>query len=91
LLLIALVLLLDAMGVSPSLHERFHSDAGENGHQCAVTLFAHGQVDAATVDVAMAGLLPLITPTPATDSFVFCPVIEQLPAGRAPPAAAFNS
>ena len=91
LLLIALVLLLDAMMVSPPLHERFHPDAGEHGHQCAVTLFAHGQVDAAAVDVAMAGPLPWITPVPVTAASVFCPVIEQLPAGRAPPVAAFHS
>ena len=32
------------MVVLPGLHLLFHSDASEPGHQCAVTLFAHGQV-----------------------------------------------
>jgi hypothetical protein len=90
-LLIGLVLLLNAMAASPALHELIHSDAAESGHQCAVTLFAHGQVDSASVDVPIADLLTLVETVPLVEVSVFCPAIENLPAGRAPPVAAFNS
>jgi hypothetical protein len=41
-LLVGCVLLLNALAASPKLHVWFHVDAGQPGHQCAVTLFAHG-------------------------------------------------
>jgi hypothetical protein len=90
-LLTGLVLLLNAMAASPSLHELIHSDAAESGHQCAVTLFAHGQVASASADVPLAELLTLVGTVPLVEISVFRPAIENLPAGRAPPAAAFNS
>jgi hypothetical protein len=31
-----------ALSVSPSLHERFHADAKQAHHQCAVTVLASG-------------------------------------------------
>jgi hypothetical protein len=31
-----------ALSVSPQLHERFHPDAKQSQHECAVTLVAHG-------------------------------------------------
>ena len=73
------------MAVSPALHELFHADASQAGHQCAVTLFAHGQVDTASVDVPLS--LPLTFPEniPAAVISVFNPAIAHLPAGRAPP------
>lgn len=91
LLLIGLVLLLNAMAACPSLHELIHRDAGESGHQCAVTLFAHGQVDSASADVPIAERLTLVETVPVVETSVFLPTIENLPAGRAPPVAAFNS
>jgi hypothetical protein len=84
-LLAGIVLLLDAMAASPALHEWFHSDASQPEHQCAVTLFAQGKVDCATVAVVIPAPLFFIEAVPAIDFSVFCPVIEQLPAGRAPP------
>ena len=87
LLLASLVLLLDAMAASPALHELVHKDADTNQHQCAVTLFAHGQVDSATVDVAPVASSDLIEATPQFTSSVFAPAIENLPAGRAPPVS----
>jgi len=85
-LLSGIVLLVNAMAASPSLHELFHSDAGQAEHQCAVTLFAHGQVDSASVDVEAAAPLPLAQVVSFAYSSVFCPAIQNLPAGRAPPA-----
>ncbi len=84
-MLVALVLLLDALAVCPSLHGQFHQDSKSAQHQCAVTLFAHGQVDSATVEVSAAVPTILIESTAQYVFSVFAPAIENLPAGRAPP------
>jgi hypothetical protein len=34
-----------ALSASPSLHERFHPDANQPGHECVVTLIASGSYD----------------------------------------------
>jgi hypothetical protein len=85
LLLAILVLLLDAMAACPVLHELIHHDADEPGHECAVTLFAHGQVDSVTMDVPV--IVPAATTAiiPQRDFSVFAPAIQNLPAGRGPP------
>ena len=90
-LLVAFVLLLNAMAESPALHEFFHADAGQSGHQCAVTLFAHGQVDAA--DAAVAVVVPSIITEFLSQSpvSVFSIAAETLPPGRAPPISSSNS
>jgi hypothetical protein len=88
---ILLVLLLNLLAASPSLHEYFHADAGKAGHQCAVTLFAHGQVDAPAVDVA----LPLpATPTeflPQFSASIPNALVATLPPGRGPPVSCLHS
>ena len=88
---ILLVLLLNLLAASPSLHERFHADAGNSEHQCAVTLFAHGQVDSATIDVPVSPSLTFVAVVPSVELSVFRPAIENLPAGRAPPVSSANS
>jgi len=85
-LLVALVLLLDAMVACPALHELLHADADQAGHECAVTMFIHGQVDSAVVVVA--AVLPAApveySPVPA---IAFFPTrTDALPPGRGPPA-----
>ena len=87
-LLVALVLLLDAMAACSELHELIHHDAGAPEHECAVTLFAQGQMDTASVEVA--AVMPVIwfQTTPQLIFSVFSPAIENLPAGRGPPLAA---
>lgn len=87
LLLASLVLLLDAMASCPSLHELIHKDADTDQHHCAVTMFAHGKVDLATVDVSPVASPVPIEATPQFTSSVFAPAIENLPAGRAPPVS----
>ena len=75
-----------AMVASESLHKFFHADADEPGHECAVTLFAHGQVDASPVDV------PVVLPVARLESAppVVCSWVSAAPhdrpPGRAPPA-----
>ena len=90
-LLVALVLLLDAMAVCPSLHELIHKDAGKADHECAVTIFARGQVDSATVDVAITGPQLFLAVAAPVEISAYRPVIENLPAGRAPPASGIAS
>jgi hypothetical protein len=86
---ILLVLLLNLLAASPTLHEKIHADAGHAEHQCVVTLFAHGQVDAANVDVPVCAPLHFVTTVTFADLSVFSPAIENLPAGRAPPVSSF--
>jgi hypothetical protein len=90
-LLSGVVLLLNAMAVSPSLHEWFHADAANGQHQCAVTVFAHGQVDSVIAEVPAVAPLILVQITPVVKFTVFSPAIENLPIGRAPPTAFANS
>lgn len=86
-LLVALVLLLDAMAACPALHELIHQDASSSQHQCVVTLFAHGQVDSASVEVSTVAPLVSVETTPQFQFSVFAPAIENLPAGRGPPVS----
>ena len=86
-----LVLLLNLLAASPSLHEKFHADAGHAEHQCAVTLFAHGQVDSACVDVPVSLPLNFDIAAPQVAFSDFSPAIENLPSGRAPPVSSANS
>jgi hypothetical protein len=37
-----------ALSASPSLHERFHPDANQPGHECVVTLISSGSYDHVT-------------------------------------------
>ena len=90
-LLAGLVLLLNAMAASPSLHEWFHSDAGESGHQCAVTVFAHGQVDLHVVEVAAIIPMAPVEFCPRISASVFNAFLEPLPPGRGPPASLLPS
>jgi hypothetical protein len=90
-LLVLVLLVLNVLAASSKLHELIHDDAGSATHQCAVTLFAHGQVDAATADVS--AIIPPVSiePAPQVSFFAFAPAIENLPAGRAPPFSSSKS
>jgi len=90
-LLTGLVLLLNILAASPSLHEWLHADAGKAEHQCAVTLFAHSQVDSSSVDMFVPAPLAVVALLPSVEISVFHPAIEYLPAGRAPPVASSPS
>jgi hypothetical protein len=85
-LLTGIVLLLNAMAACPSLHEKIHKDADNPTHECAATLFAHGKVDSATVEVAVVAAAAAVVPAPKVEFFVYSPAIQNLPQGRAPPA-----
>jgi hypothetical protein len=85
-LLLASFLLTTAMAACPTLHEYFHHDAKDKHHQCAVTLFARGQLmtaDTAPV-LAVFILLMLFCLMPAQLA-EFSSVDLRLGFGRAPP------
>ena len=86
-LLIALVLLLNAMAACPGLHELIHRDAGQHGHECAVTLFARGSIESSVVDVPVAMATLLIPSLPQIEVAVFHAAPDALPSERAPPVA----
>jgi len=85
LLLAGMVLLLDAMAACPALHELIHKDADKAGHECAVTMFAHGKVESATVEIPVVVTMVLIEATTQIEFSVYSTAIENLPQGRAPP------
>ncbi len=86
-LLVAVVILLDAMAACPALHELIHKDAGHADHDCAVTMFAQGKVDSAMVEVLVVVMAALVVVAPRLEFSVFQPVIAHLPPGRAPPVS----
>jgi len=90
-LLVGLVLLLDAMAACPNLHELIHHDADAPGHECAVTIFAHGQVDSPVVEVAAIMPVAPVEFLPQTLVSSFNAPVESLPPGRGPPASLLHS
>jgi hypothetical protein len=85
-LLVGMVLLLNAMAACHELHKWFHKDADQPGHECAVTIFAHGKVESVTVEIPAIVPAASIESTPQVEFSVFTTVVENLPPGRAPPA-----
>lgn len=85
-----MVLLLNAMAACPALHELIHKDADKPGHECAVTMFAHGKVESATIGIPAIVPAASIESTPQVEFSVFSTAIENLPLGRAPPAILFS-
>jgi hypothetical protein len=85
-LLVGMIVFLDAMAACPALHELIHHDADKPGHECAVTMFAHGKLVSAAVDVPLSVPTVSIETEPRVEFSVFSTAIENLPQGRAPPA-----
>jgi hypothetical protein len=86
-LLLGLFLSLQAMAVFPALHSLVHHDACDPDHECAVTLFSHGQVDASPT------ALPVFcAPAPLIDRqspprIIFVSADIRLLPSRGPPAS----
>ena len=74
-----------AMAASETLHKFFHEDADQPGHDCAVTLFAHGQVETSPVDVPVPPPNTGVATTPQPVPAIFDAPAQQLPPGRGPP------
>ena len=85
-LLCAMVLFLAALAASPSLHEWLHHDANEPSHECVVTLFAHGQVNATTIVPVVALVAALFGGVALlTQSFELASADYRFSPSRAPP------
>lgn len=83
-----LILFLSLLAVSASepLHKLIHADADSASHQCAVTLFAQGQVNAVeTLAVLAAFVAPLFFLLPPVQSVAPASFDYRFSASRAPP------
>ena len=78
------LLLTVAEGYAP-LHAWIHGGSIPDNDECAIVALAHGQVDSTTVDVPTVAIAVEIEVTPVVEFSAFCPAIEHLPSGRAPP------
>jgi hypothetical protein len=88
-LLASLVLFLSLAGASTALHQIIHPDATAPGHSCVITLFAEGQVDAASaVPVLAVFILVFARVTLLPDTFLLPSADYRYSASRAPPAFA---
>lgn len=84
--LISAVLFCGALASSPVLHHLIHPDADNDHHECAITMFSHGQVDVTDGNPVVAA--PILAEPLSVDFFesavlVSCDYVH-LP-GRAPP------
>jgi hypothetical protein len=82
---LALWLLLTVAEAYKPLHAWMHGGAIPDDDDCAVALLVHGNVHTDVVDVPLTTPIVWIESTPQVDFSVFCPAIEHLPSGRAPP------
>jgi hypothetical protein len=86
-LLVGCVLLLNVLAASPNLHQLVHADAGQPEHQCAVTFFTHGQMEASVAVVAAAVPVAPFEFLPHTSVSFLDTLVATLPPGRAPPVS----
>jgi hypothetical protein len=84
---VALVLALSLLAIQPSLHRFIHKDADAPGHECAVTMFAHGQVDAAAAAPPTFCPPALVVFSETFPRIVFVSTDIRLLPGRDPPAS----
>lgn len=71
----------------PALHAIIHPDANDADHECAVTLFAHGQVDAAATVPPVFCPPTLFVSRDIFPRLVFVSTDIRLLPGRGPPAS----
>lgn len=87
-LLATIVLLLAALGSSPTLHKLVHADAGAPDHECAISLFANGQVSSAPDAQILIGLILLFGGVALLVATLNFPLADyRFSLGRAPPSS----
>jgi hypothetical protein len=86
-LLLGLFLFLQALSISPALHALVHSDAAEAGHECAVTLFTHGQINASATAVPIVCTATRVIFCQSPPQAIFVSADVRLLPGRGPPAS----
>jgi hypothetical protein len=86
-LLLGLFLSLQAMATFPALHALVHHDACDPGHECAVTLFCHGQVDVSSAAVPVCCVPEPLIFSQSLPRIIFVSADVRLLPGRGPPAS----
>ena len=86
--LILLVLLCGAFAANPSLHKLIHHEAEDAGHECAISLFARGQVhfEEAPPILSTPDFISFET-APTAPILILQPAEYLLLPGRAPPVS----
>jgi hypothetical protein len=87
---LALFLAVYAMAAIPALHVLAHDGARDATHECAVTLFAHGQVHCASTMVEWTNPAALIIFTEAAPRDIFVSADVRLLPSRGPPMVFFS-
>lgn len=90
LLVLQLVFLL-VLVACPALHHAIHHDSDRSDHQCAVTVFAHGQVDSSVVAVNVNIPVTAVEFLPQALISILNTQVDTFPPGRGPPADLFVS
>ena len=86
---LVLFLTVYAMAAIPALHLLAHDGARDARHECAVTLFAHGQVHCASTAVDWAQPLPLLVCSKPFPHALFVSTDVRLLPSRGPPGVFF--
>jgi hypothetical protein len=79
-------LFMAAAEVWTPLHEWLHGGAIPDDDDCAIVALVHGKIETASCDVPVVIQAIWIEASPCIEISAFCPVIEDLPLGRAPPS-----
>ena len=86
---LSVFLLVQIMAAVPAVHLWAHQDASDPSHECAVTLFLHGQVHSATTEVEAAKFQPVLVSPARLPQVDFVSADVCLLPGRGPPARLF--
>lgn len=86
---LVLFLTVYAMAAVPALHLLAHAGARDAQHECAVTLFAHGQVHCASTVVDWLQPVPLIVSSRPAPRALFVSTDLRLLHSRGPPTVFF--
>jgi len=85
--LLGLFLSLQAMAAFPALHALVHPDAGDPDHECAVTLFCHGQIDVSSTAAPVFCAPARLIFSQSLPRIIFVSADIRLLPGRGPPAS----
>jgi len=68
------------------LHAWLYGVSIPDNDDCAIVALVHGKIETTPCDVPVVMSVAWVEAIPRIEISVFCPVIENLPLGRAPPS-----
>jgi hypothetical protein len=84
---LAVWLFMAAAEVCTPVHAWLHGGAiPDNDDDCAIVALIHGKIETTPCDVPVVVPATFVETTPRIEISAFCPAIENLPPGRAPPS-----